>query len=476
MRTSDLLRARLTRRQLLKAAGIGAAGVVVLLGASGSDLPPPAQPVQGDLRRFRSRPDLSAPTFMTIVPAVGVASGNLFLTPNSGALIADNTGEPIWIGSAGDLRMVNLQVATYQGAPVLGWWQGEITSGHGQGEYVLLDQHYREVTRIQAGNGYQGDLHELLLTDRGTALITAYGERPGTQRTVFDGIVQEIDIASGAVRFEWHSYPVITEDESVIGEPSDPTAVFDYFHVNAIDVDGDGNLLVSARNTSAVYKIDRSTGELMWRMGGKASDFAVPSDARYQLQHDVRHHPDGTLTIFDDESGEPARAIVLGMSTVPRAIRLLRAYEEPYHQPVAAQGSAQLLPDGGLLVGWGNEPAVTEFSEDGSIRFHARFDAGESSYRVRRHAWTGHPADPPDVAVDAIPGWTTVHVSWNGATEVTGWQVLSGPSASRLSPVAAGPRTGFETSFTVRPTDPWIVARALDASGTVLAESTPLHL
>jgi hypothetical protein len=159
---------------------------------------------------------------------------------------------------------------------------------------------------VAAGNGRSGDLHEFLLTDRGTALLTAYvlrhidlrpvgGSRSGA---IQDAIFQEVDLASGRVLLEWHSLDHIPLTESYWPLTS---WSWDYVHLNSIDVDLDGNLLVSSRNTHTVYKIDRRSGEIIWRLGGKHSDFAMGAGATFAWQHDPRRQADGTLTIFDNQ-------------------------------------------------------------------------------------------------------------------------------------------------------------------------------
>src|SRR5512140_989829 len=141
----------------------------------------------------------------------------------------------------------------------------------------------------------------MLSTPTGTALLFVaepIKKDRVTWRTlpwpVMDCVVQEVDLVTGALRFEWHSGDHIDPEESYIAPPTKAGAVYDYIHANAIDIDTDGDLLVSARNTSAIYKVDRSSGDVIWRMGGKRSDFAVAPDASFGWQHDVRRRSDGT--------------------------------------------------------------------------------------------------------------------------------------------------------------------------------------
>src|ERR1019366_7379960 len=157
----------------------------------------------------------------------------------AGAVIVDNRGEPIWENPLAGMVTTNFRVQSYRGSPVLTWWEGSIELGHGVGEYVIADARYRTVRRVQAARGLHGDLHE-------------------------------IDLASGRVLLEWHSLEHIALEESY----SPVGADWDFFHVNSVGLDGDGSLLVFARSTHTVYKLDRS-GAILWRLGGKRSDFAM---------------------------------------------------------------------------------------------------------------------------------------------------------------------------------------------------------
>jgi hypothetical protein len=450
-------------------------------------------------RSFRSRPDLSSPLISVTTPGFRAGEGQVFLTPASGPgpIIVDNAGIPIWIHPVSGKKAFNLRVSTYRGAPVLTWWEGAIANGTGQGEYVLADESYAEVARVRAGNGLQGDLHEFILTPEGTALFTVYEQQvaPGTlagspqlsgspqasgSAPLLDSIVQEVDIASGRVLFEWHSSDHVSPSESFAG----PSAghPFDYFHINSIDVEPDGNLLISARHTSAVYKIDRQTGAVIWRLGGKLSDFEMGDGAKFSWQHDARRRPDGSLTLFDDGSngGKPAneyysRGLVLDVNESDHVATLLRAYS---HSLILAnsQGSMQTLPNGNVLVGWGDQPQYTEFAADGSVVLDARLPAGSTSYRALRYSWRGRPSNHPAIAAEpGESGATTVYASWNGATDVGSWVVLGGDSPDLLVPLGSQPRSGFETTIVVPSRPRMVAAKALDASGAALGQSSPIN-
>jgi hypothetical protein len=358
---------------------------------------------------------------------------------------------------------------------------------------VIVDESYNEIATVTAGNGLTGDIHEFLITPRDTALITVYERRPWDLSPVggpkdgeiFEGVIQELDIASGRVLFEWHSSDHIRPDESTQKPPpadgGDAAPPFDYFHINSVEEDVDGNLLLSARHTNAVYRISKKDGRVLWRLGGKRSDYAMGPGTRFALQHDARRQPDGTLTLFDNEAkrkGARSHVLVLKLDEDRRRATLVRSYQHPDGLFAETQGNAEFLPNGHVLVGWGQAPYVTEFDRGGKVVFDLRFGGeGADSYRAYRAKWTGRPADDPALAATrAEDGRVTAYASWNGATEVARWQLVAGPDAERMHPVATVPKTGFETALTARTAEPFVRVRALDAGGTVLGTSDEVKL
>jgi hypothetical protein len=403
--------------------------------------------------RFVSRPDLDPPVVRILGRSGGVAPGRLFLAPSSGPaqhgpLILDDTGEPIWFRSTG-LPAMNFRAQTLHSEPVLTWWQALPGGGLGRGEHVIVDATYREVARFPAGKGRRSDLHEFLLTDRGTALVTSFEIRDrGARGMTMGGVVQEVQVPSARVLFEWRSLDHVPVDESYspVGYP------WDYFHVNSIDVDADGHLLVSARNTWAVYKVHRRTGAVLWRLGGKRSDFALGAGARFAWQHDARSHEAGRVLSIFDNGEKRSRGIILELDTKRMRASLLHEYA---HQPelhAHKLGSVQLLGNGDVLVGWGTDPHFTEFSAGGAVRLDATLPRGGESYRTLRFPWTGTPHDGPTAAVRG----PTVYASWNGATDVASWRIEPGGPTVR--------RTGFETPLPLRAGH----VVALDARGQAL--------
>ncbi|HEX3955191.1 MAG TPA: arylsulfotransferase family protein [Trebonia sp.] len=495
----------LTRRQVLTRGGVAVAGIGALSGAGVAGYAWPhaeASTANPDgssgVQHFVGRPDLQPPT-VTISrtsPVAGPATNPsyIFLTPKgyptggtgqAGLMMADRRGGVVWFSPNNGVTVMDLNVQSYQGKLVLTWWEGKVVDGHGDGQGVIADSSYRTIGVVKGGNGLQTDLHEFVITPQDTALITAYRTAKADLSSVggkssgwaLSGVVQEIDIASGKVLFEWDSLdhvPVThTEQGFSGGTKSDP---FDYFHINSIAVAPDGDLLISSRNTCAVYKVARPSGTVQWTLGGKQSSFQMGDGARFYWQHHVRPHGTGTLSVFDD-GASPAketqsRAILLDLDTTAMTATLKRSYTHPAGLQAQNQGSMQVLADGRVLVGWGNLPYFSEFLADGTLDMDAQFPVPDQSYRTFTADWTGQPTTRPTLAARVNPaGGSTVYASWNGATEVDKWIVLAGTSPSQLAAAGSQQRSGFETAITVNTKGPYFAVTALDASGRQLSQS-----
>jgi len=404
-------------------------------------------------------------------------------------MILDKHGQLVWFyprqnrgGIASDFK-----TQRYRGEPVLTWAEGKVVAGHGITEYVILDGSYQEITRVRAGNGYRGDLHEFLITPEDTALMTIYNPvrrdlspiGGSKDSVVWEGIVQEVDIEMGEVLFEWHSLDHVGLDESYGEPPKKPKWGFDYFHINSIDVDHDGNLLVGGHTTFTVYKVDHNSGKVIWRLGGKKSDFEMGPGTRTRYQHDARRLPDGTITVFDNggvHKDEQSRGIVLELDEEEMSATLVRQYAHPDKRLAATMGNMQVLPNSNVFIGWGNLPGLSKFNSDGELLFDAKFPPKVDSYRAFCFPWSGHPSDRPvAVAEHASEEEVRVYASWNGAAQVTTWEVLAGSSPNQLESLGSVRWDGFETAMLVRTAEPYIVVGAKDRSGRVLGATEPVQ-
>jgi len=465
--------------------------------------PPPPDETPVRSRELVTRPDLTPPV-IEVTTDRSMTPGYLFLAPKqaraqTGPLIVDHAGEVVW-SNPRPVTVTDFRVQTYRGEPVLTWWEGDALGGYGNGDFVIVDNAYREVARVQAGDGLEGDQHEFQLTEDGTALILAYPREPAdlsdvggpAEGYVLDNRVQEVDVETGELLFDWsaldHSPLTDTYEELVadaaatadrLDDDGSAEAPFDWFHANSVSEGPDGTLLVSARNTHAVYALDRESGEVRWQMGGRDPDVVVEDARPFAWQHDARLLDDGTISLFDNEAdppvGDASRALVLDVDVAAGTAAVVRDVTHPEGVLSGSQGNVQVMPGGGLLVGWGSRGRVTEFSADGQIVYDATW-APADSYRVFRSEWTGRPPTLPDVATRAADGGRVeVAASWNGATEVASWRFLAGDGPEELEAVTTAARDGFETAAVVDvPPGGSVAAEALDADGAVLARSEPV--
>ena len=495
---------KFTRRRFLTAVSSGAA-YLALTNTVGCEPTRPNRATGSPGRpeqtwAFRSRPDLSPPAIELTARAHNTAPGYIFVAPEKGgagqggSMILDDSGQVVWFrplqGTHG--RVMNLKVQTYRGERVLTWMER-------LDEYVIFDDSYREIKRLRAGNGYNGDHHEFLISPQDTALITIYSPVPWDlspvgglkEDRVWQGIVQELDIESGEVLFEWHSLEHVGLEETYATLLQDgERSGFDYFHINSIDIDHDGNLLISARETFTVYKVDRKTGEVMWRLGGKKSDFEMGPGTQFAYQHDARRQRDGTITIFDNgntvfhkgipEAIEESRGIVLELDEEKMKATLVREYKHPDKMFAHAAGNMQVLPNGNVFIGWGRALVFSEFSKEGELLYSASFPPSfsleDGTYRAFRFPWSGRPGGDPAVAVRRRRGdGVKLYPSWNGATEVATWEVLAGPRPGHLESLGSVPRDGFETALLATTSRSYVAVRAKHASGRVLGASKPVE-
>jgi hypothetical protein len=511
----------LTRRDIMRYGGATAigAGGLTLAGVGGYAWPRPAAastmttaPATGpaaasDVLHFVTRPDLTPPA-ITVSHHSGQPTGDptyFIVTPSGypltgpgqpGLMILDRYGNLVWFSPNTDfpaskaMGRVDLQVQTYRGQPVLTWWEGQVSAGVGYGKAVIADSSYRTIATIDGGDSMSADLHEFVISPQDTALITAVRPRSAdlsalhgpANGTALTGSILEIDIATGTVLFEWNSldYIPVTDSYAAFSGGTEK-APFDYFHINSIAVAPDGNLIVSARNTCAVYKIARPGGEVLWRLGGKRSSFEMGSGTRFWFQHHARPRGTESLSIFDD-AGSPqkesqSRGILLDLDTAAMRATLSRSYTHPARLLAANQGSMQLLSGNRVLVGWGNLPYFTEFDEDGTLLLDGQFPVGDQSYRAFTANWTGYPTDKPAVTARANQaGGSVVYASWNGATELSSWTVLAGSTATGLREAGSQRRTGFETTITVNSGGPYFAVTANDTHGHVLGQSDTVKL
>ena len=405
------------------------------------------------------------------------------LVGQSGPMMLDGDLEPVFFKPLDtDLVAANLDTYVYRGKPVLGWWEGDVeaTGEVNSGTIRLVDQQYKPVATIQGEGDWIISLHALQI--RGNlAYVSAnrneeadLSDEGGVSHGVLvNSALQAYDIRTGKLVYTWEAKDHVAEGESETQPPPNGFP-WDAYHINALQLVGPDRALVSFRNTSAGYMIDLKSGKIIWRLGGKRSDFAIPPAARFEWQHDLEMVGPDTVTLFDNHcceitgAGEfldatgPSRALELKLDQSTKTASVVNELDHGSSFQSQYMGNRQSLPNGHTFVGWGQVPFLTEYDEKGKIVFDGALPTPNLTYRSRVRKWVGRPATPPAAALED----GKVYVSWNGATQVRRWRVIAG---SRT--VAQSARKGFETAIPVPSGAQVTGVQALDAGGRVIGTS-----
>jgi hypothetical protein len=448
--------------------------------------PPPAF-----YQSFLSEPSLHPPILNVTTADRDPAAGDIMMTTGPGPgqfgpLIYTPQGRLVWFEElAKGTNALNLSEQRYEGENDLTWWNGKVLAlGFGQGEDIVMNSNYQRVATIDAGNGLQADLHDFQITPNQIAYITVYnvircnldpvgGARNGV---IVDSSVQEIDMKTGLVRWEWHTLDHVAVNDSHAPVPTNAMP-WDWFHLNSIDPEPNGNLLISGRSTWAAYQLQGGSGKIVWWLGGKQSSFQMGPAAQTAWQHDARVQPDGTITFFDDGSSPrqhfQSRGVRIAIDAKRHTATLVKAYTHPSPLLAGSQGNMQVKPSGNVVIGWGASPYVSEFSKRGELLFDAHLAPGLGSYRVFRFPWTGRPLQPPTVRARVLStgDLTAVAASWNGSTEVSSWRVLAGSNPSSVTPEGSMPASSFEGTVILPQRYAYVAVQALGASGQLLGTS-----
>jgi hypothetical protein len=263
-----------------------------------------------------------------------------------------------------------------------------------------MDSSYNVIDTFACGNGYTTGFHDLQILSNDHYLVMSYDAQTVRMDTIVAGgdtaanviglIIQELD-QNDYVVFQWRSWDHFQITDA--SENIDLTAhTIDYVHGNSIEMDHDGNLIISSRHMNEVTKISRTSGDIIWRLGGKKNQFQFINDSRgFTYQHDARRLPNNNLTIFDNgnlSSPQYSSAIEYQMDEQNKTVTRVWDYSDNkvYSR---SMGSTIRLDNGRTLVGWGglDNPAVTEVTNDGTKKFEMVFDESVFSYRAFRYTW-----------------------------------------------------------------------------------------
>ncbi|KAM0792815.1 hypothetical protein ACM66B_002581 [Microbotryomycetes sp. NB124-2] len=412
--------------------------------------------------------------------------------------IFDDDGELVWHGRKGNV--LNFRKHTYKGQSVLAWYTGtEAWPGYGNGQWQIYDDSYKLIATVEAQNTTRNmtDPHDFQITRDNTAVIE-YWTKSRQDLTDVDGpkdgwawtcFVQEVDIETGKLLFEWNvrDHVQVKETHYTLRGGQDGEgegSAFDYAHLNSVKKDDAGNYLIGMRGPSTLYYVDGKTGEVLWRLGGKNSDFRMDDDATFFAQHDARLVGKGTddrfeITLFNNEANQyeqrhgEARGMILDVDRTTMKVHLKQEFMPSFEHVAPSEGSMQILSNGNVVVGWGIVPYYSEFLPNGTLIHDVQLGTDDSSmhsYRASKHRWVGRPQTLPSFVLDQVRD-DRAHVSWNGATEVAAWHVVAGKTASGLHTVERERKTGFETTVQIPPGYDYFAAVAIDAEGNCLSVS-----
>ncbi|KAJ5702827.1 hypothetical protein N7488_010375 [Penicillium malachiteum] len=421
-----------------------------------------------------------------------------------GPYIYDSDGVLIWAGpalfdnrNAFDFR-ANLNM---DGEPRLSFivaW--DIENGADRGNGVILDNHYqveREVLPLVDVHDF--NMHEFNIMDGGkTVLACVYRPtevsledfgRPNEKSWVVSGGFAEFDIETNELLTQWNSLDHLSLAESNMFHAWDgPQGApgWDYVHANAVDKNEAGDYIISMRFTNTIYGVSGADGSVMWRLGGLESDFT--QDFTFSKQHDVKfvssngtHHVISFLNNASDERGNDenlSSVLFVELDTVAMTAHVIQRINRPDGDLTRLRGSAETLPNGNIFIGWSERGYQSEHAPNGDLLMTARFASSRySTYRAYKSEFVGRPLTPPDL-VASVYGTsnsdmsTIMHVSWNGATDVAGWNFYA-QAYDRGEPVFIGHanKTDFETLYIVDGYMDWITAEAVDRDGNSMMKS-----
>ena len=358
--------------------------------------------------------------------------------------------------------------------------------------FYLMNSHYQVVNTYPAGDGYSADLHELQILPNGNALLMIYDAETvdmsdivsgGKQNATVTGLViQELDPSKNVI-FEWRSWDHFSFFDSTSSLTDQD---IDLIHGNSLALTNDGNLLLSSRNLDEITKINLQTGQVMWRLGGKANMFTFVNSQTFAYQHDVRQLPNGDITVFDNQGTQqvpaPSEGMEYKIDETNKTVTQVWSFTHALPVFATFMGNTQRLADGNTVLGWGAPSqangysfiTMTEVSPDNQTLFELTFDQSYVSYRAFRFPWQGTPSTLPALAYKIVNGTLTLGYSWNGATEVASYQVYGGNSLQSLHLIQENPKTDFETQsqFSNLPTgECYFQVAAMDANSKEMARS-----
>ncbi len=279
---------------------------------------------------------------------------------------------------------------------------------HTSPTWIIFDENFDIVDSVKVPSPMNTDFHDIILLANGNYLLIGSDEiyvdmslkvQNGNQHaTILDWSLIEVNSANNVV-FQWRlsdhfDVTDATEDIDLTQRVIDP------FHINSINEDSDGNLIISSRHMDEVTKINKQTGAIIWRIGGTAcrnNQFTFTNDTYqnytgFSHQHDAHILPNGHLILFDNGNLKPtpySRAVEYVLNTSNMTATKVFEYRNSPDIYVETMGNVQRLPNGNTLIGWtGGDLAnthlvATEVTSSGTKVFEISHPT-YISYRVTR--------------------------------------------------------------------------------------------
>lgn len=485
---------------------------------------PKASDHDHEFHTFITRPDIDAPRWdITVYDEDALAPGYWFIAPYEqadqtargegwvGPHIYDQKGELIWSGvpMLNGFDVFGFTKTTFEGKDML-----SMVYRHQYG--AILDESYRIHQKAHVESGFDYNMHEFNIVENGTRLLMMRTKTKQTSTEIssqvgYDGNCnvrfygfEERDAQTMEPTFTWLSEGHIPLDDTMMDDRpmedfcTDPDG-WDYLHCNSIDKFFDGDFLLGCRHSDTVYKISHIDGSIVWRLGGKRSDFDFEGlkgqwkddyNQRFSGQHDVKVLESKELRAKismldnawrpgrDKQSNDYSRGLIVMVRMDRDRARVLSEYPHPSGELVHGRGSMQVLENGNAFCGFTQHAFIAEYAHDGRLLMEAQVRPNTRSYRSYKHTWVGRPVLPPDVYSVAFPDEegkdfkTVIYVSWNGATEVMTWKFYAAKAnGSKGKLLASAPKTGFETSITHEGYASQVIAEAIDRDGNVIGTS-----
>lgn len=244
-------------------------------------------------------------------------------------IIMDMSGKVIFNkktkGGPFDFRQWHIGNKVYYttGVHDTGGYRDPILDQHIPAGYILvMDSAMNEIKTLRALSygdvkidKNQGmDIHDLMMIDENHYFTLVSYEKEVNNipaelnapphKKVFACLIQEI--VNDKVVWQWDAsrFPEFYSNY-VANQSFTDSLPIDYCHVNTLTLDSkDSNLILSFRDQNQIIKINRKSGEIMWRLGGKNSDFALTEEQIFRGQHAVKFAEDNETLRFLD-NGHP---------------------------------------------------------------------------------------------------------------------------------------------------------------------------